>query len=285
MMTALLLLALQHDVTVVNAVPGAIVHLIRVPPEVKDPASFVKLWSDNDAARQEALAALSDAPCRWAPARLRELARLGSPQVQALARLKVEKLGDVVDPKPVAHRAVADIDGAVRFSKVDASTSYHLFATRPLSADVHRPDVKAGATVDLGGATPPAGEAGAMLLRVSQGDRVLAELALAPGRPVEVPVAGPTVRLEWVDAVAEAERVGKVQLVHRLYGVFVKLDPGFAAGPGEEIVIVRDGKEVARSKVVRVASADETYPDGAIQLSRDKIEIRKGDEIRRLPPK
>ena len=37
--------------------------------------------------------------------------------------------------------------------------------------------------------------------------------------------------------------------------------------------------------VMRVASADETYPDGAIQLSRDKIEIKKGDEIRRLPPK
>jgi len=115
------------------------------------------------------------------------------------------------------------------------------------------------------------------VIRVSQGDKPLGEVVLAPGKPVDV--GG--LRLELLDPIGDAERLGKVQLVHRLYGVFVKLDPGFAAGPGEEIVIVRDGKEVARSTVVRVASADETYPDGAIQLSRDRIEIKKGDEIRR----
>jgi hypothetical protein len=298
MLLATLLLALQAPaetgtITVVNAVPGAMVHLLRVPPEAKDPAAFVKLWSENDAALQEALAALPDDLGRLAPGRLRDLARIGSPAVQALAKGKVDKLGTSPDPKPVAFRAIADLDGVARFPKVAAATAYHVFSTRPMSIDFHRAEVKAAAgaetTVDAAGrpaAEPkepePAAENAKARIRVSQGDKVLAELELEPGRPVEVPVAGPRVQLEWLPPAVEGERVGKVQLVHRLYGVFVKLDPGFAAGPGEEIVIVRNGKEVARSTVVRVASADETYPDGAIQLNRDKLEIRKGDEIRRI---
>jgi hypothetical protein len=300
MMLLAMLLAVQADpgsITVVNAVPGAMVHLLRIPPGAKDPAAFAKLWSENDAVQQEALAALPDEQAGLASGRLRDLARIGSPQVQALAKLKVEKLGAGPDPKPVAYRAVADLDGVARFPKVEAGTAYHVFSTRPMSIDVHRPDVRVEprgeATVDAAGrpAKPdekdvaPAPENAKARIRVSQGDKVLAELALEPGRPVELPVAGPLLRLELMEPAAEGERLGKVQLVHRLYGVFVKLEPGFAAGPGEEIVIVRGGKEVARSTVVRVASADETYPDGAIQLSRDKLEIRKGDEIRRIQPK
>ncbi len=296
MMLAAMLLAVQAEtgsITVVNATPGAMVHLLRVPPEAKDPAAFVKLWSENDGPQQEALAALPDDQGRLAPGRIRDLARIGSPAVQALAKLKVDKLGADPDPKPVAYRAIADLDGIARFPKVDVSTSYHVFSTRPMSIDFHRGDVRVAAqgesTVDAAGRPAKPGEeapAGAenakARIRVSQGDKVLAELALEPGRPAELPGG---LRLELLEPAVEGERVGKVQLVHRLYGVFVKLDPGFVAGPGEEIVIVRGGKEVARSTVVRVASADETYPDGAIQLSRDKLEIRKGDEIRRVQPK
>lgn len=290
MILTTLLLAIQAEetgsLTVVNAVPGATVHVLRVPAEAKDPAAFAKLWSENDAVQQEALAVLTDDLARLAPGRVRDLARIGSPQVKALAKLKADKLGEALEPRPVVKIVIADIEGVARFPKLPPG-SFDVYATRPLSVDFHRQDVriaaKAEATLDAAGrpAKPdeaPAGvENAKAVIRVSQGDKALGEVALAPGKPVEV--GG--LRLELVDSVGEAERLGKVQLVHKLYGVFVKLDPGFAAGPGEEIVIVRDGKEVARTTIVRVATADETYPDGAIQLSRDKIEIKKGDEIRR----
>jgi hypothetical protein len=292
MMLTAMLLAIQGTsdetgaLTVVNAVPGAMVHILRLPAELKDPVSFARIWSENDEVQQEGLAAMPDEHARYAPGRIRDLARIGSPQVRALAKLKADKMGPVEDPKPVVRRAIADIEGVARFTKLPAGT-FHVYSTRPMALDFHRQDVKVDAkgetTLDAAGrpAKPAEGDAGAenakAVIRVSQGDKVLGELALAPGKPAEL--GG--LRLELVDPLGHAERVGKVQLVHKLYGVFVKLDPGFAAGPGEEIVIVRDGKEVARSTVVRVASADETYPDGAIQLSRDRIEIRKGDEIRR----
>jgi hypothetical protein len=78
----------------------------------------------------------------------------------------------------------------------------------------------------------------------------------------------------------EATRVGEVQLVHRVYGVFVKLDPGLAVAPGEEIVITRQGREVVRTKILRVVGQDGTYPDGALMLPRSAA-VRKGDEVLR----
>ena len=290
MMLMAMLLAIQDDtgsLTVVNAVPGAMVHVLRLPAELKDPAAFARIWSENDDVQQAALAEMPDDLARLAPGRIRDLARIGSPQVQAFAKIKVEKMGPVEDPKPVVRRAIADIEGIARFLKLPRGT-FHVYSTRPMSIDFHRQDVKVEpkgeTTLDAAGRPAKPAEpdvAGAenakAVIRVSQGDKPLGEVALTPGKPVEV--GG--LRLELLDLLGDAERLGKVQLVHRLYGVFVKLDPGFAAGPGEEIVIVRDGKEVARSTVVRVASADETYPDGAIQLSRDRVEIKKGDEIRR----
>ncbi|HEX7901688.1 MAG TPA: hypothetical protein VF950_28270 [Planctomycetota bacterium] len=275
------------SLTVVNAVPGAMVHVLRLPAELKDPVAFARIWSENDDVQQAALAAMPDELARFAPGRIRDLARIGSPQVQALAKIKVDKMGQVEDPKPVVRRTIADIEGIARFQKLAVGT-FHVYSTRPMSIDFHRQDVKVEpkgeTTLDAAGrpakpAEPDVAgtENARAVIRVSQGDKALGDVTLAPGKPVDV--GG--LRLELVDPIGDAERLGKVQLVHRLYGVFVKLDPGFAAGPGEEIVIVRDGKEVARSTVVRVASADETYPDGAIQLSRDRIEIRKGDEIRR----
>lgn len=291
MTLALLLMAAQAveetgSLKVVNAVPGMMVHVLRFSEGVKDAPAFAKLWSENDAAQQEALAALPEGHARFAPGRIKDLARIGSPQVRAMAQLKVDRLGAAEDPKPLVARAIADIEGVARFGKLPAGV-FHVFATRPTSIDFHRQDVRIAAkeevTLDAAGRPAKPGEAPAgaenakAVIKVSQGDKVLGELALHPGRPAEL--GG--LKLELVDPLGDAARLGQVQLVHKLYGVFVKLDPGFVAGPGEEIVIVRDGKEVARSTVVRVASADETYPDGAIQLSRDRIEIKKGDEIRR----
>ena len=286
------------SIIVVNAVPGAMVHLLRVPPDVKDAGAFVKLWSENDATQREAIEALPDADARHAPARLRDLARIGSPEVRALAQARVEKLGDARDPKPLVRRVIADIHGFARFARVPANTPLHLFATRPTSADVHRPALQVAANEtrqvdarpDAAPAAAPAarapGEARAaagQVLRVTSEDgKVLAELPVRPGAAAELAVGPQKLRVEVVDRPSDAARLGEVRLVHRLYGVFVKLDPGFTAAPGEEIVIVRDGQEVARSKIVRVAAADETYPDGALQVEREAVEVKKGDEVRRL---
>ena len=82
---------------------------------------------------------------------------------------------------------------------------------------------------------------------------------------------------------SEAARVGEVKLASRTYGVFVKLDPGLAVQPGEEILIYRDGREVARSRILKITPGDAAYPDGAAQLQKDGA-IQKGDEVRRPKP-
>src|SRR5882672_1776679 len=84
-------------------------------------------------------------------------------------------------------------------------------------------------------------------------------------------------------AAAEADRVGEVKVVSKTYGVFVKLDPGLALQPGEEILIFRNGQEVARSRILKVTKSDAVYPDGAAQVQKDGS-IQKGDEVRRPKP-
>lgn len=282
----------EGSIIVVNAVPGAMVHLIRVPAEAKDAAGYVRLWSENDAAQQEALKALPEADARLAPARLRDLARIGSPAVRALAQAKVDAMGDPRDPRPVVRRAIADVHGFARFARVPANTPLHLLATRPTSPDVHRPDLRVAGNetrqidarpdLDVPAAKPEADGRAPRVLRVTGDDgALLAELPIRGGEATELAVGGRKLRLQVVDRPSDATRLGEVRLVHRLFGVFVKLDPGFTAAPGEEIVIVRDGREVSRSKIVRVASADETYPDGALQVQREAVEVKKGDEVRR----
>lgn len=83
--------------------------------------------------------------------------------------------------------------------------------------------------------------------------------------------------------VLEADRVGEVKVVSKTYGVFVKLDPGLSLQPGEEILIFREGKEVARTKILKIAKADDNYPDGAAQVQKE-ASIKKGDEVRRPKP-
>jgi len=81
----------------------------------------------------------------------------------------------------------------------------------------------------------------------------------------------------------EVDRVGEVKVVSKTYGVFVKLDPGLSLQPGEEILIFREGKEVARTKILKIAKADDNYPDGAAQVQKEES-IKKGDEVRRSKP-
>jgi hypothetical protein len=97
-----------------------------------------------------------------------------------------------------------------------------------------------------------------------------------PAPPKEPAVKDPVV-------VVEADRVGEVRMVSKTFGVFVKLDPGLSLQPGEEILIFRDGKEVARTKILKITKADDIYPDGAAQVQREGA-IQKGDEVRRSKP-
>jgi hypothetical protein len=115
-------------------------------------------------------------------------------------------------------------------------------------------------------------------------DAVIASVEFSPsGSPAaKGPAAAPTPAPK--DPVPpDADRVGEVKLVSKTYGVFVKLDPGLSLQPGEEILIVRDGKEVARTKILRVTKGDDRYPDGAAQVQKEGS-IQKGDEVRRTKP-
>jgi hypothetical protein len=79
---------------------------------------------------------------------------------------------------------------------------------------------------------------------------------------------------------ADGDKVGQVKVVSKMFGVFVKLEPGLSLQPGEEILIFRDGKEVARTKILKISKADDMYPDGAAQVQKEAA-IQKGDEVRR----
>ncbi len=318
-MPAYLSLRLAPDdggtVVLLNAVAGATAYLLR--GGAADAAAFVRLWSENDGALQETLARISDEDARRAPMRIRDLARIGSPPVRALAKAKVEKLGLVTDPRPVADKGIVNLNGICRFAGVSSAETFHLFATRAGSADFHRPDVRVEArqelTIDagMGPARPSPAAAPAQnarlkvrspggLVRISAGGKPVAEVASKPGELVDLPLPAGPVRVDFVDSKtgaathsvdlqpegpepappAEGNRVGQVQLVHPVYGVFVRLDPGLQLHPGDESVIAREGREVARTKVVRVAGADASYPDGAAQVTRAGT-VRKGDEVLR----
>jgi hypothetical protein len=138
-------------------------------------------------------------------------------------------------------------------------------------------------------------------IRVRAGGQVVAEFATKAGESVQLPLPREKVAVEFLDekgtvassvelspdaaaAVVlppDGERVGRIQAVHRSYGIFVRLDPGLAIEPGEEIVIVREGREVGRTRVLRVVAADPRYPDGAAQVSSEGSPVQKGDEVRR----
>lgn len=81
----------------------------------------------------------------------------------------------------------------------------------------------------------------------------------------------------------DVDRVGEVKVVSKTFGVFVKLDPGLSLQPGEEILIYRGGREVARTKILKITKADTIYPDGAAEV-RKEGSIQKGDEVRRSKP-
>src|SRR6185436_13171195 len=90
----------------------------------------------------------------------------------------------------------------------------------------------------------------------------------AAERPAPPPTPAPAPAVKETPA-SGADRVGQVQVVSKTYGVFVKLDPGLSVEPGEEILIFRDGKEIARTKILKITKGDAVYPDGAAQVQKD----------------
>lgn len=114
-------------------------------------------------------------------------------------------------------------------------------------------------------------------------DQVLQSVEISHSGMSAPAVAPPTPPAPPKDPVArdpEADRVGQVKVVSKTFGVFVKLEPGLSLQPGEEILIFRDGKEVARTKILKITKADDIYPDGAAQVQKEGA-IQKGDEVRR----
>ncbi|HLY07697.1 MAG TPA: PEGA domain-containing protein [Planctomycetota bacterium] len=111
-------------------------------------------------------------------------------------------------------------------------------------------------------------------------DAVLQSVEFAPPAAPAPGVKGPEPK---ETPAPEAARVGEVKVVSKTFGVYVKLDPGLALQPGEEILIYRDGREVARSKILKITPGDPAYPDGAAQVQKDGS-IQKGDEVRRQKP-
>lgn len=111
-------------------------------------------------------------------------------------------------------------------------------------------------------------------------DLILQSVEFTPGAAPAAAAGRPAAPKE---PVVEADRVGEIKVVSKTYGVFVKLEPGLMLEPGEEILIYRGGKEVARTRILKITKADENYPDGAAQVQKDGA-IQKGDEVRRTKP-
>jgi hypothetical protein len=312
------LAARTGTVVLKNAIPGSMVMIVRTPPEAASGAALAWLWSENEEPLAAALEKLPDAEAGHVADRLKELAAHAAEKVSGPAKKKLEAAAPGKEAVRVTHRAVADIRGEARLTDVTGTKPGHLLATRHGSPDLLVPDLRldprSTLTIDAVAAraprpapeaVPPA-EAGARLrvtskgdrVRVSAGGRVVTEVPTKPDEEVRLTVPRQKLLVEFLDAKTGAvtgsvevtpepegppegeSRVGQVQLVHRVYGVFVKLDPGLRLAPGEEIVIVREGREVARTRILRVTSGDETYPDGAA-LIRGDAPIRKGDEVRR----
>ncbi|HXX94335.1 MAG TPA: PEGA domain-containing protein [Planctomycetota bacterium] len=172
----------------------------------------------------------------------------------------------------------------------------------PRPPEPARPPQEGGAAAPLARLTV---KAAGDRVRVTAGGKVVADVPTVPEESVKLTVPREKVLVEFLDSktgqvtgsveltpeaeaapapVPDPERIGRIQLVHRSYGVFVRLEAGQDLGIGDLIAVYRDGQEVARAKVLRVCAGDSTYPAGAAMLSREAAGVRKGDEARRVKP-
>lgn len=305
----------QAVITVQNVPPGARVMLFRLPAGTKNPAGIARLWSENEDALKAAIDSLTDEDAARVPARLHDLAGSRSEAVAAAAKPKAR---DGVDTVQLTHRVTGDGSGTVRLEGGTGSGTLALLVTRAGGEDFAASDLKAPQTVTLPAPPPPPakvdGPALAKLTVKAAGDRVrvtaagkvVADVPTPPEESVKLTVPREKVLVEFLDsktgvvtgsvelvpeaeaAVApaprDADRIGLLQLVSLKFGIFVRLDAGQEVTIGEMVAIFRDGREVARAKVLRVCSGDALYPAGAAMLSPEASAGRKGDEARRAKP-
>lgn len=323
-------------IVVQNAPPGALVMILRTPPGVKDVASVVRLWSENEESLKSAIESLPEADAAIVQFRIRELSTSSAPAVAEAARKKDPGATPPgrEGPPEVTHRVTADANGTARLTYVPPKGNLHLLVTRPGSPDFMKadikPDLRSLVTIALPAAPKPVDppkpeppkpldvapgvplgkltvKAAGDRVRVSAGGKVVAEVPTHPEESVKLAVPREKVLVEFLDAKtgavtgsvelvpeadpaaaapppADGQRIGKIQLVHRQFGTFVRLEPGQELGIGDWVSIHRDGQEVVRAKVLRVCAGDSLYPAGAAMLSPEAAPARKGDEARRAKP-
>ena len=311
------LVAKTGTVAVVNAPPGALVMLLRAP------AGAVGLWSENEETVRSTLESLSAADATAAQSRVRELLSSPSPAVAEAAKKKDQGVvGTAAFGIGVTHRVTADASGSARLTYVPSAASVHLLVTRAGSPDFVSPDVKPHLQGTLAIPVPPppkpveAAPAATLAkltvkaagdrVRVTAGEKVVADVPTKAGESVKLTVPREKVLVEFMDAksgavtgsvelvpeaeappapaAGDADRLGKIQLVHPKFGIFVRLEPGQELAIGDFVLVLRDGREVARARVLRVCAGDSNYPAGAAMLSPEAAVARKGDDARRAKP-
>jgi hypothetical protein len=296
--------------------PGASVLLLRMPVELKGATTVASLFSQDESSLRHALEKLDPSDARFAFPRLVELAEGGPESIRPLAREMVRSEGVSAGSVEIAHQAVADAQGEVRFSSIPVTWNLALLVTRAGSSDFVQTAIRADhrqmVTLVLPRPPVPPSELSQARIslkgtgdriRISAGGKVVTEVLSKPNEVVQLTLPREKVLVEILDArtgavvqwfemvpegdpvppgFADPDRLGKVQLAHKIYGVYLKLEPGQEIGRGDVVAIYRDGQEIGRVKVVRVLTADRSYPSGAAQLAKEGVVLYKGDEARRV---
>jgi hypothetical protein len=77
-------------------------------------------------------------------------------------------------------------------------------------------------------------------------------------------------------------RLGVIVSVGAKYGFYVKLDPEVVVASNDVLEVVRAGEVVGETTVVRVyTKKDAIYPNGSAEIRPGKVELLKGDEVRK----
>jgi len=275
-------------IVVQGAAPGARVLLLR------GPAGAIGFWSENEETVKAAVAAKKEGEGRESMT----VAHRVTADAAGTARLTY------VPSTGTLHLLVTHPGGA-DFVKTDVKAEVKGTLTITVPA-APKPAVEAAPAVAAAPLAKLTVKAAGDRVRVTAGGKVVADVPTHPDESVKLTVPREKVLVEFLDAktgavtgsvelVPEAEaavapapgdpeRIGKLQLVHPRFGIFVKLEPGQEIAIGDVVTLHREGREVVRAKVVRVCAGDAGYPAGAAMLSAEAAAGRKGDEARRAKP-
>lgn len=267
-------------ILVQNAPPGARVMLLR------GPAGAVGAWSENEDVAKAGGDRASLQVTHRVTADAGGMARLTYVPSTWTLHLLVTKAGT---PDFVKTDLKADLKEVLTISLPVAAKPVEP-AKAPEGAPLAKLTVKA------------AGDR----VRVTAGGKVVADVPTHPDESVKLTVPREKVLVEFMDsktgavtgsvelvpeaeaavapAAADPDRIGRINLVHPKFGIFVKLEPGQEIAIGDVVTLHREGREVVRAKVVRVCAGDASYPAGAAMLSTEAAASRKGDEARRAKP-